>query len=107
MVISVFRRREIGQPFLALAAVSWNAASAAPGAVAVTSRWTFVTAKPASARALILHLRTSRGLRRLAGKTSRLVSGLCLEGSCKTLEGSVNDLHTRGRYVGIALRHKH
>src|SRR5438270_7225023 len=54
MVISVFRRREIGQPFLALAAVSWNAASAAPGTVAGTSRWTFVTVKPASARALIL-----------------------------------------------------
>src|SRR3990170_2058294 len=48
IVMFVFRRREIGQPFLAASAAAWTFASSAPGTLAATSRWIDVTAHPAS-----------------------------------------------------------
>src|SRR3712207_4512423 len=48
IVISALKRRETGQPALALLAAVSKAARSAPGTRAVTSRWTLVMLKPAS-----------------------------------------------------------
>src|SRR5579872_6207282 len=48
MVISAFKTRETGHPFLALSTAVRKAASSAPGIFAVTSKWLLVMVKPAS-----------------------------------------------------------
>src|SRR4051812_1859195 len=48
IVIFVLRSLEIGHPALALFAAVSNFALSAPGILAVTSKWTDVTVKPAS-----------------------------------------------------------
>src|SRR5207247_10928970 len=48
IVMSAFRRREMGQPFSAAFAAVWNFRGSAPGTFAATSRWIDFTVQPAS-----------------------------------------------------------